>query len=192
MPISINALLRARARSIASGQRAPLGTLLAKNLDAAAHSAATSDLNLLRAPTEAQAKAGNYRKGHAVIGGLRVAIENPAGSRRRPEWPEMVAHYGYIKGTEGADGDHVDVFLRPSTDEAWAGTVYVIDQCDADGDFDEHKCMVGYDDQRSAERAYLAHYPKGWKLGPVTALSLKDFKAWLKTGTKTPLAAQPL
>ena len=64
---------------------------------------------------EAQAKAGNYRKGHVKLAGLDIAVESPAGSRRKPEWPEMTAHYGYIKRTEGADGDHVDVFLRPAT-----------------------------------------------------------------------------
>lgn len=169
-----------------------LAALLRKNVDAAAHQAATSDLNLLRKPSEGQAKAGNYRKGHVVVAGLRIAIENPAGSRRRPEWPEMVAHYGYVKGTEGADGDHVDVFVRPALADDWAGTVYVIDQIDADGDFDEVKAMIGYSDQRGAERAYLAHFPKNWKLGAVTAMSAADFKSWLKKGTKAPASKQPL
>lgn len=156
-------------------------------LDTAAHSSATSDLNLLRAPTEGQAKAGNYKKGHWKVSGLSVAIENPAGSKRRPEWPPMTAHYGYVKGTEGADGDHVDVFLKPSTPNDWAGTVYVIDQTTEDGTFDEHKCMIGWRDQASAERAYLGNYTKGWKLGTVTALPWAEFKQWLKGDTTKPL-----
>lgn len=159
------------------------------NLDAAAHSAATSNLNLLRAPTEGQARAGNYRKGHAVVAGMRVAIENPAGSRRRPEWPALTAHYGYVKGSMGADGDQVDVFLRPSTAEDWGGTVYVIDQINADGTFDEHKCMVGYDDQQQAVRAYSANYTRDWKVGPVTPMPVAQFRSWLRSGTTTqPLA----
>lgn len=191
MAIAIAALLAAAARAPqgpapAADHRSRLAALL-KNVDAAAHSAATSDLNLLRAPTKAQAEAGNYRKGHTMVSGLRIAIENPAGSRRRADWPPMVAHYGYVKGTEGADGDHVDVFLRPAISDDWVGTVYVVDQCDADGDFDEHKCLLGYDSQREATQAYLAHYPKGWRLGAVTALSLADFKAWLKTDTTQPI-----
>lgn len=163
--------------------------LKVKMVDAAAHDAATSDLNLLRKPTAAQAEAGNYRKGHTRIGGLSIAIENPAGSRRRPEWPPMAAHYGYVKRTEGADGDAVDVFVQPGTPNDWDGTVFVIDQTDGDGGFDEHKCMVGYDDQASAVRAYAAHFPDGWEIGPVTALSLAEFKTWLKDGdTMVPVA----
>ena len=163
--------------------------LKAKMVDAAAHDAATSDLNLLRKPTEAQAEAGNYRKGHTRVGGLAIAIENPAGSRRRPAWPPMVAHYGYVKRTAGADGDAVDVFVQPATPNDWDGTVFVIDQTDGDGGFDEHKCMLGYDDRASAVRAYAAHFPDGWEIGAVTALSLPEFKAWLRDGDTTgPLA----
>lgn len=169
---------------------AQLAALLkAKMVDAAAHDAATSDLNLLRKPTERQAEAGNYRKGHTRVGGLSIAIENPAGSRRRPAWPPMVAHYGYVKRTAGADGDAVDVFVQPATPNDWDGTVFVIDQTDGEGGFDEHKCMLGYDDQASAMRAYAAHFPDGWEIGPVTALSLAEFKAWLSDGGTTgPLA----
>ena len=72
----------------------------------------------------------------------------------------MQAHYGYIKRSDGADGDEVDVFICPSTDEAWAGKAYVIDQVDAGGAFDEHKVMLGYDDESSAVRAYLAQLPE--------------------------------
>lgn len=183
-------LLGALRCSAAEPRRAPLAVLLRKNIDAAAHSAATSDLNLRPAPTEGQAKAGNYRKGHVVVSGLRVAIENPAGSRRRPEWPPMQAHYGYVKGTDGADGDQVDVFIRPATETDWNGAVYVIDQCDADGTFDEHKCMLGFDDERQATRCYLSHYPRGWKLGAVTAMSVARFREWLGTDTTKPCAAE--
>ncbi len=185
--MNIAALLKACARRSTLKSSAPLAALLRKNLDAAAHEAATSPLNLRPPPTEGQRSAGNYKMGHATISGLAITIENPAGSHRRPEWPPMVAHYGYIKGTEGADGDHVDVFVRPSTPEDWTGTVFVIDQSNADGSFDEHKCMLGYDDERIATRAYLAHYTKEWKLGPVTAMELDEFKTWLASDTTEPI-----
>ncbi len=162
-----------------------LALLKARPVDEAAHDAATSDLNALRKPTEAQARAGNYRKGHTRIAGLAIAIENPAGSKRRPEWPTLVAHYGYVKRTEGADGDAVDVFIQPSTPEDWDGEVFVIDQPNAAGGFDEHKCMLGYASRQEAVDAYLAHYPSGWRLGPVTAVSVTDFKAWLRDADTT-------
>lgn len=157
-------------------------------VDTAAHSSATSDLNLLRAPTEGQIRAGTYKKGHWRISGLNITIENPAGSKRRPEWPELTAHYGYVKGTEGADGDQVDVFVKPSTPNDWAGTVYVIDQLAEDGSFDEHKCMIGWKDQDAAEKAYMGNYTKGWKLGKVTAVPWADFKQWLKGDTTGPMS----
>ena len=66
-------------------------------VDAAAHEAATSPLNDLKPPTKAQQDEGNYKKGHPVIGGHAISIENPAGSKRRPEWPALKDHYGYIR-----------------------------------------------------------------------------------------------
>jgi len=168
-------------------ERTTLCALVCKNLDAAAHSAATSPLNLRPSPTEGQRSVGNYKKGHVRFAGLDVAIENPAGSYRRPEWPPMQAHYGYIKGTEGKDGDHVDCFMRPATPIDWRGDAYVINQLDASGVFDEHKVMLGYDDQRSAEKAYLAHYPRGWRLGPVAVMSLSRLREWLAGDTLEPV-----
>ena len=165
-----------------------LAALLQKGpVDDAAPLAATSPLNPRLVPTEAQASAGNYRKPRARVAGLRFTLENPAGSLRRPEWPPLSAHYGYVRGTEGADGDHVDVLVRPGTEAGWDGTVWVVDQVDASGKFDEHKCLVGYDSQREAERAYLANYPRGWNLGPVTGMQAAEFRRWLRAGdTKLP------
>ncbi|MEZ5386482.1 MAG: LPD1 domain-containing protein [Prosthecobacter sp.] len=66
-------------------------------IDDAAHEAATSPRNDLPEPTPAQKEAGNYAKGHVRIGGHDISIENPAGSKRRPEWPALKDHYGYIR-----------------------------------------------------------------------------------------------
>lgn len=127
-------------------------------------------------PTEAQRKAGNYYKPRVVLHGLPIAIETPKGKRRRPEWPPMGAHYGYISRTEGADGDHVDVLIGPHPDSQ---IVFVVDQEDARGRFDEHKVLLGFYDQRDAVRAYLAGYNDNRRLGPVTALTIRQFRAWL-------------
>ena len=153
--------------------------------DRAAHQAATSYLNLKPQPTEAQRHAGNYPKGHVVVGGLDISIENPAGSRRRPEWPALQSHYGYIRRTEGADGDHVDCFVRQGTPEDYAGPVYVIDQ-KIEGAFDEHKVMVGWTTEEEARAAYLVNHDRGWDgVAAITQLSIKDFKAWLAEGDTT-------
>ena len=137
-------------------------------------------------PTDAQKEAGNYKKGHVKIDGYDVTIENPKGSVRRgtdasgKEWEqEMQNTYGYIRGTEGVDGDHIDVFLSDNLDE-WNGTVYVIDQVKADGSFDEHKVMYGFNSAEEAAAAYNSNYSEGWQgLGTITGVSKEEFKKWI-------------
>lgn len=150
---------------------------------AAAADAATSPTNDTPLPTEGQIEAGNYKKGHLRWNGLDITIENPAGTRRRPEWPELNGHYGDIKRTEGADGERVDVFLNP--DENRTDKVVVIDQYNGgkkSGGFDEHKVMLGYPNKMAAINAYKANYTPGWQVGPATEISLTEFKAWLADG----------
>jgi hypothetical protein len=150
-------------------------------IDTAANEAATSPENALPEPTDEQKKAGNYKKGHLLIAGLDVSIENPVGSVRFGRM-KMKDHYGYIKRTEGKDGDQVDVFVNPKAAEDFAGTVYIVDQRvdgKAKGGFDEHKVMLGYKSKLDAIRAYRRNYTKGWVVGPVAEMDLVQFKAWL-------------
>lgn len=169
-------------------------------VDVAGAQAATSPQNDRPEPTPAQKEAGNYQKGHVRLGGLDISIENPAGSTRKgmsrsgKAWSvEMKSHYGYIKRSEGADGDHVDVFVKPGTealdDEA---PVFVVDQRDPSrGKFDEHKVLLGFESKEAAEKAYLENYTKGWTgLGAITETTLAEFKAWLDgPDTAKPYAA---
>lgn len=143
-------------------------------------------------PTPAQAEAGNYKKGHVTIGDFDITIENPAGSTRKgvdadgKEWQTTMANaYGYIKGTESVDGDHIDVFLHTDMDE-WNGRkVYVVDQTTPDGSFDEHKVMLGFNDKDAAMSAYLANYDKTWaQTHPglrISETNLEDFDKWIKS-----------
>lgn len=142
-------------------------------------------------PTQAQKEAGNYKKGHLKLHGFDIALENPKGSTRSgtaPDgkaWQSTMAHdYGYIKRTEGADGDHVDVFIG---DQPESEQVYVVDQVDPKtGKFDEHKVMLGFADEAAAQAGYLANYEPGWKgLGGIKAMSVQAFKRWLKEGDTT-------
>lgn len=140
-------------------------------------------------PTEAQKEAGNYKKGHVKIDGYDVTIENPKGSVRSGkdangnEWSvTMNNDYGYIRGTEGVDGDHIDVFL---SDDPESGDVFVIDQVNPDGSFDEHKVMYGFKSALAAKRAYLANYSKGWTgLGNITRVSKEEFKKWIDSSNR--------
>lgn len=138
-------------------------------------------------PTEAQKEAGNYKKGHVQIGTFNVTIEQPKGSVRSgvdkggKKWEiEMQNTYGYIRGTEGVDGDHIDVFLSDDID-GWDGhKVFVVDQRNADGNFDEHKVMLGFNDINDAEAAYMSNYEEGWQgLGAITGVSIEEFEKWI-------------
>lgn len=157
----------------------------AATIAAAEAEAAMSPLNDRPEPTDAQKDAGNYKLGHAIVGGLDVSIENPAGTSRRPEWPPLKHSYGYVKRTEGADGDHVDVFLGPKAGDP-TNPVFIVDQVNKDGSFDEHKVMVGFADKGAARRGYLANYEKGWQgLGDITPMPFEQFKDWVKDPTRT-------
>lgn len=140
-------------------------------------------------PTEAQKEAGNYRKGHIKVDGYDIALENPKGSTRSgkdangKEWSITMKHdYGYIRGTKGTDGDHIDVYL---SDNPTAGNVYVVDQIDQQtGNFDEHKVMYGFDSMDEAVQAYRDQYEDGWKVGNVTEVSREEFKKWVDSSTR--------
>lgn len=140
-------------------------------------------------PTEAQKKAGNYKMGHVKVGAFDVTIENPKGSERSgtdangKKWSvKMKNTYGYIRGTEGVDGDHIDVFLAEDMDK-WDGKyVFVVDQYNPDGSFDEHKVMLGFNSMEEARSAYLSNYEKGWENGrriDVTRIKTDDFQKWV-------------
>lgn len=140
-------------------------------------------------PTEAQKSAGNYKKGRIKIDGYDITIENPKGSERsgvdangQPWSVTMNNTYGYIRGTEGVDGDHIDVFL---SDNPAGGKVYVIDQMNEDGSFDEHKVMYGFNSALAAKRAYMKNYSPGWKgLGKATEVSKEVFNEWVKSSKR--------
>ena len=140
-------------------------------------------------PTEAQKEAGNYKKGHIKVDGFNVTIEQPKGSVRRgkdangKEWEiEMHNTYGYIRGTESVDGDHIDIFLSDNPTE---GNVFVVDQVNKDGSFDEHKVMYGFSDMESARKAYLSNYEEGWQgLGDITEVSKEEFKKWIDSSKR--------
>lgn len=143
------------------------------------------------APTDAQKEAGNYTRGHVRLHGLDVTIENPKGSTRSgvdrhgKRWSvTMRHHYGYIKRTEGADGDHVDVFIGPHPE---SDLVFVIDQIRPDtGRFDEHKVVLGARTRDEAKQIYLSNYQHGWRgLGAISEMDLEPFKDWLANGDTT-------
>lgn len=151
-----------------------------------AHMAATSPYNELKEPSEKQIRYGNYKKGHIHLNGMRIAIENPIGSKRRgvdengsPWESELKHHYGYIKGTTDSDGDHIDTFIGDNPESKF---VYIINQNKKDGSFDEHKIMMGFANYSDALNGYLKNYPEDWegqrRIDSVHCLPLDAFREW--------------
>lgn len=155
---------------------------LGKELTAKANEADTN-------PTDAQRKAGNYKMGHINIKGFEITIENPKNSYRRgknsngKEWKtKMTAHYGYFTRTKGKDGDAIDVFVgeHPESDR-----IYVVDQVNAKGEFDESKVMFGYRNSKEAKNGYMSNYSKDWKgFKSITGVDRETFRKWLYDGHK--------
>lgn len=155
---------------------------------------ATASAEVNTEPTEAQKEAGNYKKGHVQVGTFDITIEQPQGSVRKgtdadgKQWESKMNNtYGYIRGAVGVDGDHIDVFLSNDID-GWNGRkVFVVDQYNPDGSFDEHKVMLGFNDADEAKSDYFANYENGWENGrriDVTAVNLEDFEKWIASSKR--------
>lgn len=128
------------------------------------------------------ASEGGYAAEVIDFHGLQVVVENPVGSVRagidpdgKPWATELTASYGYISGTEGADGDMVDVFIGP---DATSTTAYVA-RCQVAGkwgDYDEDKVMLGFPSEEAAREAFLQNYNDPRFLGGLDAMSIEKLK----------------
>jgi hypothetical protein len=143
-------------------------------------------------PSEGQKIAGNYKKGHVKVHGLDISIENPRGSYRsgvadgKPWKSRLPNHYGYLRKTEGGDGQHVDVYLGPHLKSPH---VFVIDQHElGSGLWDEHKCLIGFGSKTQAREAYHRAFSDGKgkdRIGHIETMTVDGFKSWLRDGDTT-------
>lgn len=160
------------------------GPDLREAVDTAASESAYAPESEKSTPTQAQYEAGNYQKGHTDIQGMPVTIEHPAGSERplgNGETRTMAAHYGYVKGTVGADGMHVDMLIGKHPENE---NHFVVDHLDSSGSFEQHKILTGFNNKIEALRAYRKAYPDT-KVGPVSEVDTPDLKDWLANGDTT-------
>ena len=144
-------------------------------------------------PTDAQKEAGNYQKGHVRFHDLDITIDYPKGSQRRGKAPDgsewtatLAGHYGYVKKSEGADGDQVDVFIGDKQD---SDKVFVIDQKNLEtGNFDEHKAILGVGTEEEAARLYHDSFSDDRgvdRIDHMTTMTVDEFREWVKTGDTT-------
>ena len=123
------------------------------------------------------------RKLHKRINfrGLNISIENRKGSIRKGVdkngklWQtKMTFDYGYLKMTEGVDGDHVDCFVGPDEN---AKFVYVIHRQDPDTkSYDEDKVMLGFSSSKAAVKAFNENYDKPGNFGGMDIIPFDKFK----------------
>lgn len=154
--------------------------------EAAATTLSKARKNVDKNPTDGQKEAGNYRKGHVNVLGFQITIENPKGSYRKGkdkdghEWKTLMHNdYGYFVRTLGKDGDAIDVFIGPNLKSQ---KIFPIDQF-VNGEFDETKVMLGFDNKEEAKAAYLSNYEKDWKgFKYITEVDIDTFKKWLYDG----------
>ncbi|UNE65293.1 ParB N-terminal domain-containing protein (plasmid) [Leptospira interrogans] len=111
-----------------------------------------------------------------------LEIVNEKGSFRegfdlngKPWKGKLFFDYGYIQKSN--IDEVVGVFLGPEKNK---NTYFLINQYDKDGNFDEHKLMLGFRKEKDAKKAYLKHYPKNWKgLGSIVTLDEEGFQYFL-------------
>lgn len=115
--------------------------------------------------------------------GLDISIENEAGSTREgtdrsgKHWSTRMTHdYGYLRKTEGVDGDAVDVFMGLDPD---AREVYIIHTLKSPDfiDFDEDKCMLDFSSAGDAKSAFLDNFDNPQHYGSMTIMPVEKFIA---------------
>lgn len=146
-------------------------------------------------PTDGQKEAGNYKKGHVKAAGFNISIEQPRGSVRSgtdangKKWSVTMNNtYGYMTDNVGVDGDHLDVFLSNDIDSWDQQNVYVVDQYNLDGTFDEHKVMLGFNDRDEATDAYFSNYDSSWRTSKrkiiTSTVPMDIFKKWIESSNR--------
>lgn len=146
-------------------------------------------------PTDGQKEAGNYKKGHVKVAGFNISIEQPRGSVRSgtdtngKKWSVTMNNtYGYMTDNVGVDGDHLDVFLSNDIDSWDQQNVYVVDQYNLDGTFDEHKVMLGFNDRDDATGAYFSNYDSSWRTSKrkiiTSTVPMDIFKKWIESSNR--------
>jgi len=88
---------------------------------------------------------------------------------------KMRIPYGYIRKTDGSDGEHVDCFVGPNSDARNAYIIHINDP--KTGDYDEDKVFLGFDSRKAARKSFDQHYDKPERFfRGLTVMSMQKFK----------------
>lgn len=121
--------------------------------------------------------------------GLVIDIENLNGSVREgvgpngKKWKTKFnhgAHYGEIRGSKGADGDKLDVYVKAEPFESQK--VYIVHQNfpgnhpTKAGSWDEDKVILGVGSTQEAIDLYLKHYNRKDFFRSLTVMPMSTFR----------------
>ncbi len=130
--------------------------------------------------------AGSFQKAATkpivAIQGVPITIDRPKGFVQTgvdhlgvPWTRTYQVDYGYIRRTQGGDGENLDVYCGDTPDAPDTFWVY---QIKADGSFDEYKVLIGYASAEHALACYRAHTPD-WCFGYMFSVPMAGIKALL-------------
>lgn len=117
--------------------------------------------------------------GRVEVRGIKVAIETEVGSKRYGSETPLLANYGRIEDTMGADGDQLDAFTGDELDQDKA---YVINEGRPDGVFHQTKLMLGFPKKKKAIAAYDSGKFPGRLMLSIIKTTVDEVKAWVATG----------
>jgi hypothetical protein len=139
------------------------------------------EANVFQLKSKKELDAARKLEGRTEFRGLDISIETDKGSVRKgigkdgkPWEVKMTYPYGYIRMTQGVDGDHHDVFLGDDED---AENVYVVHTNEpTTGEYDEDKSFVGFPSAEAAKKAFLENYSNPKFFGSMDTLPFEKFK----------------
>lgn len=124
--------------------------------------------------------------------GLHISLEHQAGGVRRGRdadgkaWEtHMKVPYGYVRGTEGEDGDHLDCFVREDGLDTCQDVFVVHTVKPGTREYDEDKCFIGFTSSAQALACFRDHYDNAARhFGALSVIPAGEFVAHCQGGPK--------
>lgn len=112
--------------------------------------------------------------GQAIYRGLKLLVPfNPQDNSSGMSL--MRIPYGYIRGTMGVDGDHVDVFVGPDREAKFVYVIHTVKAPDF-AEYDEDKCVLGVASPEEAFKVFHASYSEPRFFGGMSIWPFDEFK----------------
>jgi hypothetical protein len=126
-----------------------------------------------------------------AFAGMEISVETDVGQQRHWHDPHsgesgsttMLYPYGFIRRTDGEDGEEIDVYVGPDQAAPYAHVVHQMKKPEF-SEYDEDKVMLGFGSAEAARAAYLAHYNDPRFFGDMTVMPVPHFRRVFVEGGK--------